>query len=246
MSRLADCKDNYRDVAFDRNESVLEVRLHTDGGPLVWSPGAHRELGDAFAGVAADAETEVVLLAGTGDSFIASMDTQAFINDAAPWDVIWWEGKRLLTNLIDIEVPVLGVINGPATVHSEIAVLSDIVLAADTTVFADAPHFAYGTVPGDGIHLVWQHLLGTNRGRYFLLTAQTLSARDALEFGVVNEVLPLAELLPRARVLANDLATRPLSVLRYTRTALTMQLRRLLLDGLSHGLALEGCGTMRR
>ncbi|TML19443.1 MAG: enoyl-CoA hydratase/isomerase family protein [Actinobacteria bacterium] len=246
MTRLDDYQDKYRHVAFERNESVLEVRLHTDGGPLVWSPAAHRELGDAFADIAADAETKVVILAGTGDSFIASMDTQAFINDAAPWDVIWWEGKRLLTNLIDIEVPVIGVINGPATVHSEIAVLSDIVLAADTTVFADAPHFAYGTVPGDGIHLVWQHLLGTNRGRYFLLTAQTLSARDALEFGVVNEVLPLAELLPRARVLANDLATRPLSVLRYTRTALTMQLRRLLLDGLSHGLALEGCGTMRR
>jgi|SRR5438477_1451902 len=246
MTRLDDYQDKYRHVAFERHESVLEVRVHTDGGPLVWSPAAHRELGDAFADIAADAETKVVILAGTGDSFIASMDTQAFINDAAPWDVIWWEGKRLLTNLIDIEVPVIGVINGPATVHSEIAVLSDIVLAADTTVFADAPHFAYGTVPGDGIHLVWQHLLGTNRGRYFLLTAQTLSARDALEFGVVNEVLPLAELLPRARVLANDLATRPLSVLRYTRTALTMQLRRLLLDGLSHGLALEGCGTMRR
>jgi enoyl-CoA hydratase/carnithine racemase len=246
MTRLDDYQDKYRHVAFERNESVLEVRLHTDGGPLVWSPAAHRELGDAFADIAADAETKVVILAGTGDSFIASMDTQAFINDAAPWDVIWWEGKRLLTNLIDIEVPVIGVINGPATVHSEIAVLSDIVLAADMTVFADAPHFAYGTVPGDGIHLVWQHLLGTNRGRYFLLTAQTLSARDALELGVVNEVLPLAELLPRARVLANDLATRPLSVLRYTRTALTMQLRRLLLDGLSHGLALEGCGTIRR
>src|SRR5438045_1925028 len=129
--------------------------------------------------------------------------------------------------------PLLRVIPSPATRPSEVAVPSDIVLAADTTVFADAPHFAYGTVPGDGLHLVSQHLLGTNRGRYFLLTAQTLSARDALEFGVVNEVLPLAELLPRARVLANDLATRPLSVLRYTRTALTMQLRRLLLDGLS-------------
>ena len=117
MTRLDDYQDKYRHVAFERNESVLEVRLHTDGGPLVWSPAAHRELGDAFADIAADAETKVVILAGTGDSFIASMDTQAFINDAAPWDVIWWEGKRLLTNLIDIEVPVIGVINGPATEH---------------------------------------------------------------------------------------------------------------------------------
>jgi enoyl-CoA hydratase/carnithine racemase len=245
MTKLADYADRYQHVAFDRRDGVLEVRLHTDGGPMVWSPSAHRELADAYADVAGDPDTKVVVLTGTGDSFIASMDTAAFIADGAPWDRIWWEGKRLLTNLIDIDVPVIGVVNGPATVHAEMAVMSDVVLAADTAVFADSPHFAYGTVPGDGVHVIWENLLGTNRGRYFLLTAQTIDAIEAHRLGVVNEIHASGAVLERAHELARDLATRPLSVLRYTRAALTTRLRRLLLEDLSHGLALEGCGTMR-
>jgi enoyl-CoA hydratase/carnithine racemase len=92
---------------------------------------------------------------------------------------------------------------------------------------------------------VWENLLGTNRGRYFLLTAQTIDALEAQRLGIVSEIHPADAVLGRAHELAQNLASRPLSVLRYTRTALTMRLRRILLDGLSHGLALEGCGTMR-
>jgi len=119
------------------------------------------------------------------------------------------------------------------------------VLAADTAVFSDAPHFAYGTVPGDGVHVVWENLLGANRGRYFLLTAQKIDADEAQRLGVVSEVHPADVVLARAHELAQNFASRPLSVLRYTRAALTMRLRRMLLDGLGHGLALEGCGTIR-
>ena len=245
MTHLDEYANRYRHVAFDRRDGVLEVRLHTDGGPMVWSPTAHRELADAYGDIAGDPETKVVVLTGTGDSFIASMDTAALMAAGLSWDVIWWEGKRLLTNLIDIDVPVIGVVNGPAHVHAEMVVMSDIVLAADTAVFSDAPHFAYGTVPGDGVHVVWENLLGTNRGRYFLLTAQTIDAHEAQRLGVVSEIHPADVVLDRAHELAQSFASRPLSVLRYTRSALTMRLRRMLLDGLGHGLALEGCGTIR-
>ena len=48
------------------------------------------------------------------------------------------------------------------------------------------------------MHVIYPLLLGLNRGRYFLLTRQTIGARQALELGLVNEVLPRQELLPRA------------------------------------------------
>ena len=51
------------------------------------------------------------------------------------WYKIYWEGKRLLMNLLDIEVPIISAINGPALVHAEIPVLSDIVLASENAVF---------------------------------------------------------------------------------------------------------------
>jgi enoyl-CoA hydratase/carnithine racemase len=141
----------------------------------------------------------------------------------------------------------IAAVNGPARVHAEIAVLCDVVLAAETADFSDAAHFhGFEVVPGDGSHVVWPLLLGPNRGRHFLLTGQVLSAREAHSLGVVAEVLPAAELLPRARALAAEIARRNPVTLRYTRVALTMPLRQALEAHLSHGLALEGYSILER
>jgi enoyl-CoA hydratase/carnithine racemase len=243
MSRthFEDYRDRYRHVRMRRERGIIELRLHTDDGPLIWGDGPHTELGSVFVDVGRDPDNRVVILTGTGDRFISSID-RSWVGAMTPerWDKIYFNGKRLLMSLLDIEVPVVGAINGPARVHAEIAVLSDITLAAETTVFQDAPHFRLGTVPGDGVHVVWQALLGPNRGRYFLLTGQRISAQEALQLGVVNEVLPLEGLLDRAWELATELTKQADTTLRYTRVVLTQQLKRLLLDHVGYGLALEG------
>jgi enoyl-CoA hydratase/carnithine racemase len=131
-------------------------------------------------------------------------------------------------------VPVIGAVNGPARIHAELVVLSDIVLASETATFQDAPHFPNGVVAGDGVHIVWPLLLGPNRGRYFLLTGQEISAEEALRLDFVGEVLPADQLLPRAHELAQQLADKPITTLRYTQ-----RLKRHLLDDLGYGLMLE-------
>jgi enoyl-CoA hydratase/carnithine racemase len=230
---------NFETVELTRTGDVLEVRFHVDGGPLVWNATAHREIGDAFSQVASDPTIKVVVVTGTGDSFCDSIDGASFAGRTS-WDPVWWEGKRLLKCLLDIDVPVLAAINGPATIHAEIPLLADIVVASNTTVLADKAHFASGSLPGDGVHVVWQWLLGARRAKYFLMTNQVLTAEEALELGVVNEVLPQAQVGARVHELAQSLATKPLPFLRYTREVLNMVERRELLAGLSHGLALEG------
>ena len=208
-----------------------------------WNESIHREFAYACTDIGSDPENKVVILTGTGEDFCKDIDFTTFGDDLFTprgWDKVYWEGKRLLMNLLDIEVPVIAAVNGPAYVHAEIAVLSDIVLASDTAIFQDAPHFKSGTVPGDGVHLVWPLLLGPNRGRYFLLTGQKLPADEALRLGVVSEVMAQEKLLPRAWELAEQLARQPALTLRYARVALTQQLKRAMLDGLGYGLALEG------
>ena len=109
--------------------------------------------------------------------------------------------------------------------------------------FQDSGHFINGLVPGDGMHIVMPMLLGLNRGRYFLLTGQTIDSGKALDLGLVSEVLPGQDLLPRARELANQLAQQSDLVLRYTRVSLTQYIKGMLHDILGYGLALEGLGS---
>jgi enoyl-CoA hydratase/carnithine racemase len=118
--------------------------------------------------------------------------------------------------------------------------MCDIVLASETASFQDSAHFAGGLVPGDGVHVVFPMIMGLNRGRYFLLTGQVLDAQEALEVGLVNEVLPRDKVLPRAWELAAKIMEQPELNRRYSRLLLTEDLRRRMSEQLPYGLALEG------
>lgn len=143
-------------------------------------------------------------------------------------------------NLLDIDVPIIAAVNGPVFIHSEIPTMSDIVLAADHASFADKAHAPGGVVPGDGVHIWWQMLLGPNQGRHFLLTGREISAQEGRELGFVAEVLPAHMLLERAREIAREMVTtRPRMMLRYTRVAFTQHIKRRMLDDLGYGLQLE-------
>jgi enoyl-CoA hydratase/carnithine racemase len=118
--------------------------------------------------------------------------------------------------------------------------LADIVLATPSTVFQDKPHFDFGIVPGDGVNLLWSEVIGSVRGRYFILTRQELCAELAKEWGAVNEIVPSHKLLSRTHEIAEALAKLPPLTSRYTRIALTQKLRRIIDEGVGYGLALEG------
>ncbi len=251
MSRFASYAEKYACLKMRREDGILEMRLHTDGGPLRWGLGPHGELPDAFADVARDRDNRVVILTGTGDEFSgirASAGTRSLAQGitANAYDRVHWEGRALLMNLLSIEVPVISAINGPAWRHGEIPLLSDIVLASETAQFQDSAHFMSGMLPGDGMHIVMPLLMGLNRGRYFLLTGQTLSAQEALGLGLVNEVLPQDQVLARAWEHARLLAQKPTLLLRYTRLMFTEHLKKRMQDLLGYGLAMEGLALMEQ
>jgi enoyl-CoA hydratase/carnithine racemase len=234
-------RDKYENVRMKREDGILEAALHSAGGPLVFDGYVHEALVSAFRDIGDDSENHVVILTGTGDEFCTRITPEGFdFFTPTGFDKILREGTKVLENILDIQVPMIAAINGPVTVHSEFALLCDIVIAAEDAYFQDAPHQAFGVVPGDGVHIVWPEVIGEIRGRYFLLSGQKLSAAQAQEYGAVNEVVSREALLPRAWELARYIKKQSPLTLRYTRMALSTRFRRRLQEGLSYGLALEG------
>ena len=252
MTDFSDYAGKYSMIHMRREDGILELRFHTDGGPLHWSLQPHAQLEQAFLDVSRDRGNEVVILTGTGERFSGPRVGPEGHNHARhpvtaeEWDPIYWESKHLQMNLLNIEVPVIAAINGPVYRHAEIPLLSDIVLAADDTEIQDSAHFRAGLLPGDGMHIVLPYLMNATRARYFLLTGQTLDAHTAKEFGLVNEVLPKADVLARAWQLAREMLRQSTLMRRYARVLLTQDIKKKMHELLGYGLALEGLAASAR
>ena len=242
MTQLAAYRESFPNARLTRSQSgVLEVSLHTNGDTLVFNGHTHEQFVELFHAIGSDPDNRVVILTGSGQAFMESISPEGFdFFTPSGYDKIYREGKKVLMNILDIEAPLIAAVNGPVRLHSEYILLADIVLATPTTVFQDKPHFDFGIVPGDGVNLLWPEVIGSVRGRYFLLTRQELDAETAKEWGAVNEIVPAERLLPRAREIAADLAKLPALTTRYTRIAFTQKLRRIIDEGVGYSLALEG------
>jgi enoyl-CoA hydratase/carnithine racemase len=235
-------KDMFPHAKLTRSPAgVLEVVLHTNGDTLIFNGYTHEEFVDLFHQISQDARNRVVILTGSGGAFMESISPEGFdFFSPQGYDKIYREGKKVLMNILDIEVPLIAAVNGPVRLHSEYILLADIVLATPSSVFQDKPHFEFGIVPGDGVNLLWPEVIGSVRGRYFVLTRQELGVETAKEWGAVNEIVPADKLLARAREIAQQLAKLPPLTSSYTRIALTQRLRRIIDEGVGYGLALEG------
>ncbi len=251
-TRFAEYKDSYANYKFElSDEGILFMQCHTDGGPLHWEWSSHDAMSDAFADVAGDREIKVVIHTGTGETYNHSWgrpvtdsgkplyNAYADAEGVATMDEKSWYGRMILENLLAIDVPMVAAINGPCSMHSEVPLLMDIVLASDDAWFQDLSHFPRGMVPGDGQHVMWEALIGPSRARYLLLTGYKLTAQEAREWGVVHEVLPKDKLLDRAWEIARQIAMRPPIATRNTRHLLVQNLKRAFLNELDHGLQAE-------
>jgi enoyl-CoA hydratase/carnithine racemase len=245
--KLHDYASRYYNARLERDDGILQLTLHDgEGGPLKWSDSVHTDLSALFRDITSDTENSVLIITGTGGHFIDSGDPGSFQFDRTVpshgVDQIYREGKDLLASLLDVNVPVIAAIAGNVFPHAELALLSDVVVAADNSVIRDF-HYEYGIVPGDGVHIVWTMLLGMNRGRYYLLTGKEITAVQALDWGLVAEMVPAGSELDRARELATLFAAQPPLVRRYTREVITLEIKRRFREELGYGLALEGLGS---
>lgn len=251
--KFDDYAQSYRFIKLERRDGILQMTLHSDGGPLRWGLDAQAEMARALAEIGSDRDNRIIILTGSGGEFSGPrLDPEAaFFHGAklTPSGVheVFVNARKLVNAHLAIEVPIIAAVNGPAKRHADLALMCDIVLASDDASFEDSAHFANGSIaPGDGINVVYTMLIGLNRARYLMLTGQVLGAREAKEMGLVAEVMPRDRLMPRAWELAHQLARKSDMLLRYTRAVLTHPLKKQIDEGLPYYLAMEALSTLDR
>src|ERR1700741_3290064 len=236
----------YRSVKLTRDaQGVLVVEFHSKGGPLIFTASDHTDFVDAFYRISQDRENKIVILTGAKGEYIPDINFSSFGNVANPgvWSQVHDEGVQILENLANIRVPVIAAVEGQLFVHSEYALLANVIVAGRSAKFHDTPHFAGGIVPGDGIFTTWSYRAGAGRAEAFLLNPQPLPAQKAYEWGVVAEVVPNGKALSRARELAELYLKAPEVTRRDTRVHFIHPLKERIVREVGYGLSLEGASA---
>ncbi|CAK7207046.1 hypothetical protein SEUCBS139899_009854 [Sporothrix eucalyptigena] len=237
--------------SFRREDGILEVKIHSDGGPLRWNLEIHSALVPALRDINDDPDNEVLIFTGTGDAFLGAFDGPSWarhgfngpFSDKQAYDIMYRNQTREPFALLDLQIPVIAAVNGPVIVHAELALLNDIVLASDNAYFYDGHFDSMGIVPGDGVQTVYRELLGHNRGRYFVYMGEKIYAAEAKQLGLVSEVLPLDKLLDRAWEIARTKFLPKNRVQRrLARSLLIQPWRELFTKEVNFGMAHEALG----
>jgi enoyl-CoA hydratase len=203
----------------------------------------HEELSYVFRD-AQEADTRVVVVTGNGPAFSAGGDfewMQETVENPEAWgEKIMTEAQRFLRDLVQIEQPVIARVNGDAVgFGATLALFCDIVIATEDTRFGD-PHVNVGLVAGDGGAVIWPLLTSLNKSKELLMTGDLISASEAKDLGLVNEVVPAEELDDAVDEMVEKLATQPQVALRFTKQALNQWLEMAMNLTLRDSLAMEG------
>jgi enoyl-CoA hydratase len=212
----------FRTLRIERQDTVLRVTLDRPGSELnTVDATLHAELTELFSALRTEKEARAVLLTGSGRAFSAGGDFDWFeeLRDLETLEQLRRDAKRLVWDLLDVEIPIVAALNGHAVgLGASVALLCDVILMADTATISD-PHVRVGLVAGDGGVAIWPLLLGPARAKQYLLTGDSLDAAEAERIGLVNRVVPAAELDTEALAFARRLAAGAPLALRYTKLA---------------------------
>jgi enoyl-CoA hydratase/carnithine racemase len=235
--------NTYENLAFTRDDDgILVLRFHTNGGPITFTAQTHQDFTTALEEISLDRENNAMVITGTGDFFMDEIDGPSLgeIFKPAVWEKIRVEGAKVLQRLLQLPFPVVGVANGPATVHSEYLLLADVHIASERATYGDKPHPTFGITGGDGLHVVWEEVAGTARAKWLLWTGEQIDAQTALQWGVVSEVVPHEHAFERGLEIARTLAAKPALYRSLQKQTLNLNLHRRLVEDVPFGMALEG------
>ncbi|MEO9611640.1 MAG: enoyl-CoA hydratase-related protein [Nitratireductor sp.] len=174
------------------------------------------EMTQAIENAMSDDSVRAIALTGTGRAFCAGADLKEVAGAKhAP-------GEPDLLDLVDHAFglmrngpkPVIAAVNGLAMAGGlEMVMACDLVFAAESAQLGDA-HSNFGVFPGAGGAAILPRRIGLNRAKYLLFSGENVSAREMMDWGLVNKVVPDADLRNAVQVFTNKLSDKSPAVLR--------------------------------
>jgi enoyl-CoA hydratase len=233
---------DYPDFLFDRRGGVITVTLNNPEQRNAINARMDKALPRLILDLDADPESRVIIITGAGEAFCAGGDIAMMQEGLDNIDLFldgYRNGKRTLQAMLDCGKPIIAKVNGDAVgLGATLALYADIVIASETARFAD-PHVKVGLVAGDGGAVPWTLNIGFAAAKYFLLTGDLVSAREAQQMGLIAKVVPAAELDAAADKIADKLANGATAAIQYTKAVLNIGLRQQFAASVDVGFALE-------
>ena len=195
-------------VKTTRRGAVLEVTIDRPKANAIDAP-TSRRLGEIFAGFRDDPDLRCAILTGAGEKFFCpGWDLKAAAAGEAPDADYGVGGFGGIQELPGLNKPVIAAVNGIAFGGGfEIAIAADIILAAEHATFA-LPEINSGTL-ADAATIKLPRTIPYHVAMELLLTGRRMEAAEAQHWGIVNEIVPAARLMERAREIADRLAAGP-------------------------------------
>jgi len=222
----------YECIRVEKADKLATVTLNRPDSLNAVNPQMHHELERLWLDLAEDDEVNAILLTGAGKAFCAGGDVKGMASRAdgekgkqRRFALNPASGRRLVQNMLDVEQPIIGAINGDAVgLGATIALFCDVIVASEKARFGD-PHVRVGIVAGDGGAVIWPALVGPARAKEFLMRGHLVHGTDAAKMGLVNYAVPPDEVLTKARAIAQELADGPTWAIRWSKLSVNKWLK---------------------
>jgi enoyl-CoA hydratase len=221
----------YEFIKVEKADRVATVTLNRPDALNAVTTALHHELELIWLDLAADQDVNAIILTGAGRAFCAGGDVKGMASGSftgvskGRGPITAANGRRLVQNILEVEQPIIGAINGDAVgLGATVALLCDITVASEKARFADT-HVKVGVVAGDGGAVIWPLLIGPHRAKEFLMRGNFINGAEAGRIGMVNYAVPPEQVMPKARELAQELADGPTWAIRWSKLAVNKWLK---------------------
>ena len=198
---------NEEDLIFKKEGSIATITVHREKALNALNSAVLQRLEEILSDLEKDDEIVVAVITGTGQkAFVAGADIKAVKEAGDKRKGIAQEGQEIFLKIRNSSKVFIAAVNGYALGGGcELAMACDIRIASENATFG-FPEAKLGLMPGFGGTQLLPRLIGTGRAKYMMFTGEMLKANEAYEFGLVEKVCRLEDLMEEVTTLAKKIA----------------------------------------